>query len=500
MRRSLKLRRFFMSEIVLLSFNARYEHTSLGARCLFANLKELKNKTKIIECALDCDTADVLEKILNLNPKIIGIGVYIWNAEICKKFLSELKSLRPDIIVVLGGPEISYETEKQSLFFLTDYVITGEGENAFYQFCDDILSGEKINAKIIHGATLDLNSIEMPYSEYSADDISNRLIYVEASRGCPFGCEFCLSSLDKTVRYFPLDDLFYNLKNLLNSGVLAFKFIDRSFNLDVKRAVNILQFFLNNYKEGLFLHFEIVPDKLSDEIFSILARFPLGCVQLEAGIQSFNSAVALRINRRQDNEKIKSNIKRILSETKAYIHADLVAGLPGETIDSFANGFDTLYSLNVHEIQVGILKRLYGAPISRHNETWQMKYSPLPPYEIRQNKNINFNDMRRIRRFSKYWDLISNSGNFIKTSKIICSGQSPFNSFMKLSDILFELTGQTHSISRHALRTFLGDYLIKELNVPGADAAKIIEADSLHAARMAKHKSRQVKKISDNKN
>ena len=506
-----------MAEIVLVSFNARYEHTSLGARCLIANLGQLRDNARLMEFTLDSSPEAVLEDVLKEKPHIIGMGVYIWNAEICLKFARELKALRPGIRLVCGGPEISHETEKQPLHELADYIISGEGENAFRELCCTVLSGHGnaeaenlpenikrcfsdgvltgIKGKILYAATVEPEKINMPYDLYTEDDLENRLVYIEASRGCPFGCEFCLSSLDKKVRYFPLGPLLENLKKLLERGLLAFKFTDRSFNLDIERAGHILQFFLDNYREGLFLHFEIVPDRIPEELFALLAKFPRGAVQLEAGIQTFNPEVAERISRHQDYERLEKNIKRLLNETGCYVHADLVAGLPGESIESFAAGFDRLFRLKVHEIQAGILKQLHGAPIARHAEAFGMKYSPLPPYEIRENRNICFEDMRRLRRFSRYWDIVSNSGVFLLSSKIICGGESsensPFYRFMAFSDALYAETHQTHSISRARLRKFICGWLTVKCGLTEKDASRILEKDALSAVRAEKHKKRQ---------
>lgn len=510
-----------MAEIILVSFNARYEHTSLGARCIFANLGRLRGNARIMEFTLDSSPESVLEDVLKEKPRIIGMGVYIWNAEICLKFARELKALRPEIILVCGGPEISHETERQPLYELADYIISGEGENAFRELCLAVLAGSGnarpenikqcfpdgvltgVKGRILYAAPVEPEKTDMPYDLYTEDDLENRLVYIEASRGCPFGCEFCLSSLDKKVRYFPLLPLMDNLKKLLARGLLVFKFTDRSFNLDMERAGKILEFFLDNYREGLFLHFEIVPDRIPEGLFALLAKFPRGAVQLEAGIQTFNPKVAERISRHQDYERLERNIKRLLHETGCYVHADLVAGLPGETLDSFASGFDRLYNMNVHEIQAGILKLLHGAPIARHTEAFGMKYSPLPPYEIRENRNICFEDMRRLRRFSRYWDIVSNSGVFLLSSEIICGGgtaagknisgfsQSPFASFMAFSDALYAETHQTHSISRARLRNFISSWLTVKCGLPEKEASRILEKDALSAVRAEKHKKRQ---------
>src|SRR5205085_1814280 len=249
-----------------------------------------------------------------------------------------------------------------------------------------------------------------------------------------FKCEFCLSSLDVPVRNVPLDAFLAAMGRLLDRGVRQFKFVDRTFNLNLNVSRSILQFFLDGYRPGLFLHFEMIPDRLPEPLRDLIRQFPPGALQFEVGVQTFNEEVAARISRRQDNAKLADNLRFLRAETGVHVHADLIVGLPGEGVESFAAGFDRLVALRPQEIQVGILKRLRGTPIVRHDVEWEMVYSPHPPYEILQTKLIDFATMQRLRRFSGYWDLIANSGNFVETTPLIWREASPFANFMKLSD------------------------------------------------------------------
>ena len=267
----------------------------------------------------------------------------------------------------------------------------------------------------------DFSQIVLPYDLYTDDDIAHRIIYVEASRGCPFTCEFCLSSLDIPVRQVPLAAMLEQLQRLLDRGVKQFKFVDRTFNLNVAVSKTILEFFLERYQPGHFFHFEMIPDRLPESLREVIARFPPGALQFEVGVQTFNEEVSGLIKRRQNYEKLADNFHFLRNETGVHIHADLIVGLPGETLESFAAGFDRLIALGPQEIQVGILKRLRGTPIIRHDADWQMVYNPHPPYEILQNKLIDFETMQKLRRFARYWDLVGNSGNFIETTPLIWS-------------------------------------------------------------------------------
>ena len=484
----------FMPDIVLATFNARYEHCSFGLRCLLANLGELAPRAKMLEFNTDLRTAEAAEAILALEPRMLGLGVYVWNARESAMLVTELKRLRPELVIILGGPEVSHETLEQQICRDADFVIKGEGETAFAQLCRQLLSGETPAEKMIAGPPQELSLLELPYGLYTEEDIAGRVIYAEASRGCPFGCDFCLSSLDKAVRDFPLPKLFAAWEGLLSRGARRFKFVDRTFNLDAGRAGAVLNFFLERYRPGLFLHFEMVPDRFPEEIFALVKKFPAGSLQLEVGVQTFNEAAAARINRRQDGPAAEKNLRRLRRETAAHLHADLIVGLPGEDLASFAAGFDRLFALGPQEIQVGILKRLRGAPIARHDAEWKMVYSPHPPYELRQNGLLDFFTMQRLRRFARYWELVANSGVFAETSGLICAGQSPFSNFLSFSDWLYARTGQTHSISRARLRELLQSYLTGALNHPSAAAAAVAGRDEVNARREAKGRARQARR------
>ena len=474
------------TDIVLTTLNARYAHCSFALRYLMANLGELEARAKILEFDAGLRTPEIVEAILSLKPKIVGIGVYVWNAPECGMLVAELKRLRPELIIILGGPEVSYETAEQEISRYADFIITGEGELAFARLARQLLSGNAPVEKIIAAPAPDLKLLELPYALYTDDDITNRVIYTEASRGCPFGCDFCLSSLDTQVRNFPLERLFGAWSKLLERGARRFKFVDRTFNLDLKTAGAILGFFLERLQPGLFLHFEMVPDRFPEELYGLIKKFPEGTLQFEVGIQTFNSAVAARINRRQDNSVAENNILRLRRETSAYLHADLIIGLPGEDLEGFAAGFDRLAALGPHEIQVGLLKRLRGAPIARHDKEWGMVYSHYPPYELRENDLLGFFTIQRLRRFARYWDLIVNSGVFSETAKLICRGTSPFHDFLVLSDWLYARTHQTYAISRSRLRELLLVYLTEVLNHSAGSMAAMAERDAANSRRNSK--------------
>ncbi|HEY8905593.1 MAG TPA: radical SAM protein, partial [Rhodoferax sp.] len=447
------------AQIILATLNARYIHASLGLRYLLANLDVhcgagLRAQAVLREYTINRPAQEVVADLLATleeaggAPQIVGFGVYIWNVTPTTEVIHLLKAARPDVKVVLGGPEVSHETEQQAITALADHVITGWGDVSFAQLCRALIDGPQPLMKIIPGVQPALDDIALPYQEYSTADLAHRLLYVEASRGCPFKCEFCLSSLDKTAWAFELDRVLAALEGLYQRGARNFKFVDRTFNLKIDHSTRILQFFLDKLPEAtaalggdtnvgacthevgqhdstgpadgqLFLHFEVIPDHLPDRLKAMLAQFPPGVLQLEVGVQSFNETVQHTISRRQDNAATEANLRWLLAHSHAHLHADLIFGLPGETLQSFADGFDRLLAIGPHEIQLGILKRLRGTPIARHTEAHGMVYAFDPPYTVQHTGVVDADTVQRFTRFARYWDLLANSGRFAQTLALL---------------------------------------------------------------------------------
>ena len=433
-------------KIVLATLNARYFHTSFGLRYLYANLQELQEFCEIQEFIIQTRAIDIVEQILASKPDIVGFGVYIWNIVETTDVVSLLKVIAPEIKIVLGGPEVSYETEQQTIVASADYVLTGPADLSFYQLCKDIINDAPLDRKILNSKPVELKELASPYQYYTDEDLTNRLLYVGASRGCPFKCEFCLSSLDKTSVPFEIVLFLEQMDILYNRGARNFKFIDRTFNLNINTTMQIMQFFLDRMTDDLYLHFEVVPDHLPRKLKELLAQFPEGSLQFEIGIQTFNTEVQKNISRKQNNAKSKENLIWLKDNTHAHIHADLIFGLPGETFDSFKDSFNQLYHCRPHEIQMGILKRLKGSPIIRHTEAFDLRFNPLPPFNILSTDRVSFATMQRINRFARYWDMIGNSGRFKYTLPHILSDE-PFDDFMAITEWIFNKTGQIHKIN-----------------------------------------------------
>lgn len=471
-----------MTPILLTTLNARYAHSTLGLRYLFANMHELQNDTKIVEFTINEQIQSIAEVILEHIPKIIGISVYIWNATQTAQLIEILKKVSPETIIILGGPEASHMPHRVN-FDNADYIVSGEGEIAFYELCRSILDGFTPPERFIRASMPDLKTISLPYSAYNDEDVAHRTIYVEASRGCPFECEFCLSSVDEKVRNFPLDELLEAFEILWNRGVRSFKFIDRTFNLNMTFANRILNFFLSK-EPPYFAHFEVIPDHFPDVLKSKIALFPPGSLQLEIGIQTLDPVIAKGINRPLKLEKIYENLAFLENNTSAHMHLDLIVALPGETLEGFGHNLDKLVSLTHSEIQIGMLKKLSGTTLSRHDKEHGMIYSDIPPYDILQNNNLSFTQIQKMKRFARFWDLYYNSGNFDKSVKLLWRDEKVFDGFYAFSEWIFMQTLSTWKISLDRQISLMYEYLLPHTALDVIQAALIEDINTTPGRRI----------------
>ena len=480
--------------ILLVTLNAKYMHASLGLRYLRANMErygglDLTLCTSLHEFTIHSAAKKIVDDlVVQCGPwdaqgvHIIGFGVYIWNVEQTLAVMRLLKDQRPDIRLVLGGPEVSHEWEQQAIVAQADYLITGWGAVSFPRLCHALIHGPKPLMKVIAGVQAPLAELDFPYDYYTADDLAHRVLYVEASRGCPFKCAFCLSALDKTAWAFELEPFLAHLQSLYARGARTFKFVDRTFNLKVDASVRILEFFLDliarDPKDALFVHFELIPDHLPDSLKSCIARFPPGSLQFEIGIQSLNPQVQRAIARRQDTDKTRANIDWLVTQSRAHLHTDLIFGLPGESWESFAAGFDTLWAWGPHEIQLGLLKRLRGTPLALSAGP-AMVFQDSPPYAVIQTDALSPEQVVAFTRLARYWDLIANSGRFPASMPLLLKGPSAFAAFADFSRSLWVTTTRTSGISPEALVDALYAYLTEVRALP---------ASTVHAALLADYR------------
>lgn len=473
-------------DIVLSTLNARYQHSAFGLRYLLANIEEFAERTCLREYTLKKDPQEIVDELLALEPCLVGFGIYIWNTKPTLEVIRRLKKAKPDLCVVVGGPEVSHEIETQEYFHLVDHIFKGEADFLFRDFCRDFFA-DRQREKIVAGDLPDIKSLKLPYYLYNEDDIRNRVIYVEASRGCPYKCEYCLSSLDVSVRNFDVDLFLAEIDQLVQRGARQFKFVDRTFNLNLTITKKILGFFLERINLGLFLHFEMVPDRLPPELKDLITQFPSGSLQFEIGVQTWSPEVARNVSRRQDYTKIAENFRFLREKTGVHTHADLIVGLPGETLESFARGFDQLAQLQPDEIQVGILKRLKGAPICRRAEQFSLEFSSEPPFQILSNKDMSADEIQAMDRFASFWDAVHNSGRLpsvMTRFRREMDEKSLFWAFFKLSEFLWNRFQRTHSIHFDDLVVAMHDYSCEVLGWAEDESCALLLADVKHIGAM----------------
>lgn len=465
-----------MADIVLATVNAGYAHASLGLRTLRANLGAWRDRSAILEFDGRTPVEIAAERILVERPAVCGLGVYIWNIDRLTRVAERVRAARPDLCIVLGGPEVSHGTDGLRIAELADCVIAGEAEDAFRAVCGDALAGRRPPA-VVHAAPPDLAAVAAADAEYADTDLQRRIAYVESARGCPYGCEYCLSAIDRRVRPWPLDAVLASWGRLLEQGARRIKVVDRTFNLDPDRAARLLRFLAARLPPDGIVQVEMTPSAPPAALAEAVRAFRPGALRVEVGVQTFAPAVAERIRRRPDDGGAAALIGS-LRAAGAVVHADLIAGLPGETPESFAAGFDRLLALGPDEIQVGILKRLRGAPIVRHDAAWGMRYAPDAPYEVRATGTWPADAMAAMRRFARYWEATHNRGRFRTALPMLWErGAQPFAAFAAFSEALHAQLGRAYALDPEVLARALFDHLAGACGIPPARAAAALLRD-----------------------
>ena len=409
---------------IITTLNAKYIHTSLALRWLFVSNKDACD-LDFKEYTIKENLETVANDLLATGCDVLGLSVYIWNVAPIGRLISMLKQHNPNLIVVVGGPEVMYEPEYFLKAWDIDYVISGEGEFVLGELVQCLTKGEtpeiagvsskeKISKMVAKADLGRLSSLPSPYLlERDREELKNRLVYVETSRGCPYQCQYCLSSREKGVRYFPTEYVLKNLGALIGAGARQIKFLDRTFNLNKEHTQAVFDFLIRNYREGLSCQFEIYADLLTDEMMEYLNhRLPKGYFRFEIGIQSTYEPTNVAVKRKQDFALLAGNIRKLMAGGKVVLHLDLIAGLPHETYDRFVHSFNDVFALGAKEVQLGFLKMLRGTNLRNAAEKYGYRYQEQAPYEIISNAAISTEELHRIHEaehaLEKYW----NSGRF----------------------------------------------------------------------------------------
>ncbi len=403
---------------LLVSINSRYIHSSLSVWYLKSAGKDFA-EIEIIESTIKADKQVLLNNIYSKKPDLIAFSCYIWNINFIQELLPLLKKLCPNSRILLGGPEVSYNV---SAVFAkhpeVDFIISGEGEKPFADLLKSISSD--LEPKQIAGLSTK-NTISPPYiskvdppnpytDEYFAN-LQGRISYIETSRGCPYSCSYCLSGRLGGVRFFDLDTVKNNIDSLSKSGTQTIKFVDRTFNCNEKRAIEIIEYILskNPQYNGVCYHFEMAGDIISQKLIDTFKKAPAGLFQIEVGVQSFNEATLEAVNRKTDLLKVEKNMRQIIENGNIHVHMDLIAGLALEDFSSLKNSFNKLFSIKPHMLQLGFLKLLHGSPMEEHNVG---VFSKIPPYEVEKTKWLNEKELATIKHIEDALDRIYNSGRF----------------------------------------------------------------------------------------
>ena len=433
-----------MSKIVLAGINSQYVHLNLAVRYLKKYVEANSDlKIEIYETNINNQVFNIIKDIYELNPDKIIFSTYIWNKEYVVEIVRELKKVLPNVEIILGGPEVSYKWEKfMANMPEVDALLLGEGEKVILNFLtkkDKKALGVvyRENGEIIFNGIEpiieNLDIVPFPYEDWELED-RTKIFYYESSRGCPFSCSYCLSSIDKTVRYYSLDRVKKDLKRFLDSPIKLLKFVDRTFNLKKERYMEIWKCLLENYREGITFHFEINANIFDDETLDFLEKVPKGYFQFEIGVQSINPETMVAIKRNNILDKLAHNVRRI--SRNIHLHLDLIAGLPYETYDIFKDSFNYVYNLKPEMIQLGFLKLLKGTQMYDEVEKYQYKYYSKPPYEVFSNKFISFGELVKLKNLEKMLDYYYNSEKFSYTCDFVIKNNfdSAFTFFEKIAD------------------------------------------------------------------
>jgi len=396
--------------IGIVTLNAKYIHTALSLRYLRNAARKAGHRNVWIqEFTIHQPLWKIAAAILDKKPDVLGVSVYIWNRQESFDLIDRLKKQLPDLAVVVGGPEVSFEPEPARDWTL----ISGEGESKWVEYLAMKARGETPARETLerwmrYGE--DLPALAPPYTEEDADSLRGRIAYLETSRGCPYLCSFCLSARDKSVRYFGDEEQKRQIELLARAGARCVKFVDRTFNLKPARMQSLMAWLAKF--DTLSFHFEVVADLLTDELLDFLDTVPPGRFQFEIGIQTTKPETQALIDRKQDNARLFAALKRLVGRHRIHFHCDLIFGLPGETLEDCLNSFRAVLATRPHELQLGFLKFLPGAPIRSLIESHGYRVQAHPPYEVLAHRDLAAGEIVHLKKFTEVFDLFYNSGRF----------------------------------------------------------------------------------------
>ena len=415
--------------IVLTAVNAKYIHSNLAVYSLRAYASAYKNEISIAEYTINQQMDDILMDLYKKKPDVLCFSCYIWNLSYVEDMIREIKKLFPNLPIWVGGPEVSYDA-KDVLERLPEVtgVMMGEGEATFLELVDFYHQEEKelfdikgIAYRSADGEirenewrkTIDLSKVPFVYNDI--EDFKNKIIYYESSRGCPFSCSYCLSSVDKCLRFRDLGLVKKELQFFIEQEVPQVKFVDRTFNCNHKRTLEIWNYLIENDKGVTNFHFEVAADLLNEEELKLIEQMRPGLIQLEIGVQSTNETTIKEIRRTMKFTEVERIVKRINEGQNVHQHLDLIAGLPYEDLSSFQKSFDDVYRLRPEQLQLGFLKVLKGSYMEEQKEQYGLAYKSKPPYEVLYTNWLSYEDVLQLKMVENMVEVYYNSGQFVYT-------------------------------------------------------------------------------------
>lgn len=461
---------------LLTAVNAKYIHSNPAVRCLkeYAELHHRSNigTIEIAEFTINQPIESILAGIIRHKPDIIGFSCYIWNYEYIKKISGSLRRILPNAFILLGGPEVSYHCERALTECRANYCISGEGEVLFTRLLEGIIAGHPPKDAILgHGYgdnTVSLDDI--PFIYHDMADYQNRIIYYESSRGCPFRCSYCLSSIkghDAPVRYLPMERVKSDLRFFLENKVRQVKFVDRTFNCDKARALEMIEF-IKEHDNGITnFHFEVAAELLDDALISSLQRARFELFQLEIGVQSTNPPTLRAIHRFTAPDKLQTIITRLQKNKNIHLHLDLIAGLPYESVTEFSSSFNFVYSLKPQQFQLGFLKVLAGSEMEQKAEQYGIVYADYPPYEVLFTRDLPYDQVQRLKMVEHVLELYYNSGRFEKSMQFMEqfyaeTNRTAFNLYDDLGAYFVQNGYAERSQNQISLYNILHDFLLAQ--------------------------------------
>lgn len=410
-------------KVVVTTLNAKYIHSCLAVRYLKYFCNDLTAvEVKIKEYTINHLLLDIVSDLYVEQPDVIGLACYIWNYDMIKQLVALLKKVLPKVVVILGGPEVSYETDKVFKECPDcDYVVAGEGEQVFHDLIQKLSLEEELpvmpglvrpREMISSRAVIsDLDSLPFPYQDQDMAALSDKIIYYESSRGCPFSCQYCLSSATKGVRYRSLTQVLKDLDFFVRHDVKQVKFVDRTFNAHKEHYFPILQY-IQKLDTTTNFHFEIAIELLDDQVIDFLATMPRGRIQFEIGVQSTYEPTLAAIQRYNRWDDIVRKVTRLRSFDNIHLHLDLIVGLPLEDRKKFSQSFNNVYALQPEMLQIGFLKMLKGSGIRSAAADYNYVWMDQPPYEVLQNNVLPYGDVRQLKIIESVFEQLYNKGRF----------------------------------------------------------------------------------------